>query len=215
MYCGCKKLKGRENEEEIDGRGDNLGLVEGAVKVDIVVREEVLPDVLQGEVVLLVVLPGEVVLLDVLGEVVLLDVMAGVVMIGEVVLPESVVREGILQLLVGEGSIFVGEMELAAWLGFWMLEEALRAKMAWLIAAIALSWPTEAWASQLLRMILTKRRASGRCWVSTSPCTKMFLVVWKRVMEIDLNTFDLKSYLTLSSSPPAVRNGVTLVQVRS
>ena len=177
MYCGCKKLKGRENEEEIDDRGNELGLVEGAVLVDIVVREEVLPE-------------GEVVLLDVLlGEVVLLEVMVGVVVVGEVVLLDGVVREGILLnvvleekvmllLLLMEGSIFVGEMELAALLGFWMLEESLRAKMAWLIAAIALSWPTEAWASQLLRMILTKSRASGRCFMSTSPCTMMFLVVW-------------------------------------
>ena len=135
MYCGSKKLKGRENEEEIDGRGNEL--VEGAVLVDIVVREEVLPE-------------GEVVLLDVLlGEVVLLEVMVGVVVVGEVVLLDGVVREGILLnveleekvmllLLLGEGSIFVGEMELAALFGFWMLE-TLRAKMAWLIAAIALS----------------------------------------------------------------------------
>ena len=100
MYCGCKKLKGRENEEEIDGRGNEL--VEGAVLVDIVVREEVLPE-------------GEVVLLDVLlGEVVLLEVMVGVVVVGEVVLLDGVVREGILLnveleekvmllLLLGEG----------------------------------------------------------------------------------------------------------------
>ena len=127
MYCGSKKLKGRENEEEIDGRGNKLdmGLVEVAVLVDIVVREEVLPDVLQGEVVLLDVL---------LGEVVLLEVMVGVV------LPDDVVREGILLnvgleekvmllLLLGEGSIFVGKMELALF-GILVLEEALRAKMA-------------------------------------------------------------------------------------
>ena len=89
-----------------------------------------------------------------------------------------------------------------------------KAKMAWLISEIASSFPTAASANQDFKIEQTNWVAAGAVPSRPGPpCTRIFLVLRNSVAVTGPQAVVEKAYLTLSTSPPAVKKGMTVKQM--